>query len=126
MNEDRLAKLLLEDRQARVRRQRYIAPICFAWGRSYQPLPLSGDDSTRFCGRTCREAYDAGYMPKPELDPFSVKWADGVTVNRRTDRIPNDELIRPRRPCLRCGGNMPVWIRGKRVSASRKFCPGCT
>jgi hypothetical protein len=137
-----LAKLFLEDRQARVGRQRYVAPICVACGRSYHPPAPGGDNSIRFCGRTCREAYDGGFTPEPPFDPFSVKrWkvivgnpgalnAAGYPIDdrrkARTDCIPNEELIRPRRPCLRCGGNMPVWIRGKRVSKTRKFCPGCT
>jgi len=137
---DPLARQILEDRQTRG--FKYIAPTCFACGRSYQPPVPSGDDSTRFCSATCREAFDGGFTPEPPFDPFGVRrWrviagnpkaidATGYPVDDRrkprTDGIPNDELIRPRRPCLRCGGKMPVWIKGKRVSASRKFCPGCT
>lgn len=123
MSEDRLAKLLLEDRQARAERFKYIAPNCFACGRSYYPSVLVGDASTRFCGRTCREAYDAGYMPKPDLDPFSVKWADGVTVKRREEE---EDLIRPRKLCVKCGARLPVWGKSRKVPSNRKYCQGCS
>jgi hypothetical protein len=39
-------------------------PLTFrppACGRGYMAMPLSGDDSTRFCSTRCREAYDAGF-----------------------------------------------------------------
>ncbi len=42
------------------------APECFACGRGYVPKPSGGDDSTRFCGNRCCEAYDAGF---PAYDP---------------------------------------------------------
>ena len=35
------------------------------------------------------------------------------------------ELIRPRRPCQRCGSSLPVWVKGKAVRKSVKYCEGC-
>jgi hypothetical protein len=73
-----LAKQLLEDRQSRADRPRYVATTCFACGRPYQPKSASGDDSTRFCSANCRQAFDNGFPPYSEhskLDPFAVtRW----------------------------------------------------
>ena len=106
----------------------------------------SGDDSGRFCHQRCREWFDAGNPPYAPVNVSSVPIRDwkvvagppGVNLGasnygpildrkrplRRGQTEPG-ELIRPRRPCQRCGSSLPVWVKGKAVRKSVKYCEGC-
>jgi hypothetical protein len=68
---DRLAERFLEDRARRAGRPQPRISGCFLCGRSYSTQPSEGDDSIRFCGAKCREAYDAGAMPERDVNPFA-------------------------------------------------------
>jgi hypothetical protein len=75
MDAEKLAAQIEADRQERAVRPDYEAPTCFACGRLSHPKPPSGDDSTRFCSTTCREAFGAGFPPYSKhgkFDPFKV------------------------------------------------------
>ena len=109
---------------------------CFVCGRSYYPVSSKGDDSTRFCCRVCRQAYDRGYQPNPQADVFAVHIRDwkilagppGVQIGasyyvpildkprkkRSAKRLENDELIRPRTLCVKCGAKTEFGSTEKR------------
>ena len=119
---------------------------CFACGRSFLYEGPHGDDSGRFCHQRCREWFDAGNPPYAPVNVSSVPIRDwkvvagppGVNLGasyygpildrkrplRRGQTEPT-ELIRPRRPCQRCGSPLPVWVKGKAVRKSVKYCEGC-
>jgi hypothetical protein len=119
---------------------------CFACGRAFLYKGPSGDDSGRFCHQRCREWFDAGNPPYAPVNVSSVPIRDwkvvagppGVNLGasyygpildrkrplRRGQTEPG-ELIRPRRPCQRCGSSLPVWVKGKAVRKSVKYCEGC-
>jgi hypothetical protein len=65
----------------------------------------------------------------PDVEIGSGYYADildrGLKRAKRIGKLSNDELIRPRRLCKRCGNPLPVWIKGKKVPATRKYCAGC-
>jgi hypothetical protein len=67
MKKENLARAILADRN----RPQTVTSVmgCFACGRSYAPKPPSGDDSTRFCSDTCRNAYDNGF---PAYEPLNI------------------------------------------------------
>jgi hypothetical protein len=129
------------------------APECFACGRSFMPLPSTGDDNVHaFCSARCRQAYDAGFPAhnSGKVDVFAVPlsaWRvvagpPGVeigsqyyapiieAVERQRKRLARrnggKDLIRPRKLCQRCGAKLPVWINGKQVRSDRKFCIACS
>jgi hypothetical protein len=100
----------------------------------------------RFCSARCREWFDAGnpaYDPQavvrinavpsrdwranagpPGLEVGSAYYV-GILARAKAPvigKLANDELIRPRRLCERCGHPVPVWIKGRKVSERRKRC----
>jgi predicted nucleic acid-binding Zn ribbon protein len=117
------------------------APTCFVCGRPYS----KGDG--RFCASKCREAFDRGATPYevprdlmlvPMRDWKIVAGPPGVEIGasyyaplldrkrpKQAGKLAADELIRPRRPCVKCGTPLPVWLKGKRVPITRKFCEMC-
>jgi hypothetical protein len=147
-----LAALILADREVRTARPKYEAMECLSCGRGLNYKGPSGDDSGRFCHARCREWYDAGnptYEPSklvvervnqvPLRDWRVVAGPPGLGVGpayyvgilARTrapviGKLTNDELIRPRRLCERCGHPVPVWIKGRKVSERRKYCLKCS
>jgi predicted nucleic acid-binding Zn ribbon protein len=133
-----LAKSLLEDRRARAERtsvEKY--PTCLVCGRTYAR-------PGRFCSDTCIRAFDDGAWPyRPPIDVFSVAPLDWKIVagppgaaigsayyakpeRKGPARIPNSELVRPRRQCAKCGQNLPVWVNGKKARKNQKFCQTCS
>jgi hypothetical protein len=163
---DRVAQLtekLLADRTERVRRERErkttatlrtgTTSECFLCGRGFTYRGSHENDSGRFCGSKCREAYDAEKRAPQYGDPCDVplpSWivvagppnvavgsryyeqldqdlkAQRRRVEQRLGKIPDEELTRPRRTCAKCGGRIPVWIKGKKVSERRKLCLTCS
>jgi hypothetical protein len=149
----KLAALIEEDRQKRAARPKHEAPTCFSCGREFTHKGPQGDDSGRFCSSRCREWFDAGNPASespavtvervnrvplrawkvtagpPGLEVGSGYYADildrGLKRAKRIGKLSNDELIRPRRLCGRCGNPLPVWVKGKKVPATRKYCAGC-
>jgi hypothetical protein len=147
----KLAALIEEDRQQRAARPKYEAMECFSCGRGLNYKGPRGHDSGRLCSSRCREWYDAGnpaYEPPavtverinrvllrawkviagPPGQVGSAYYADLLDRPKKAKRIgklSNDELIRPRRLCEWCGNPLPVWIKGKKVPATRKYCAGC-
>ena len=149
----KLAALIEEDRQKHAARPKYEAPKCFSCGREFTHKGPQGDDSGRFCSSQCREAFDAGNRASeppavmvervnrvplrawkitagpPGIEVGSKYYADildrGLKRPKRIGKLSNDELIRPRRLCERCGNPLPVWLKGKKVPATRKYCAGC-
>jgi hypothetical protein len=105
-----------------------------------------GDDGGRFCHQRCREWFDAGnpahcagqrnvrsdprledHCPAPGVKLGASYY--GAILDRkrplRRGQTEPTELIRPRRPCQRCGSPLPVWINGKALRNSVKYCEGC-
>ena len=118
---------------------------CFSCGRSIIYKGPQGDDSGRFCHQRCREWFDAGNPPYAPVNVSSVPIRDWKVIcrpargeigvvyygpilepeARRRGQTKPAELIRPRRPCQRCGSSLPVWVKGKAVRKSVKYCEGC-
>jgi hypothetical protein len=145
-----IEKELLAERAERAARPETKTPTCISCGRGFTYRGPQGDDSGRFCHARCREWFDAG-NPAHELAAEErvnrvplrawkiVAGPPGVAIGaayyppildrakkvKRIGKLANDELIRPRRLCERCGEPLPVWVKGKKVSASRKYCAGC-
>jgi hypothetical protein len=119
MSIETLQKAILGDRERRVAQPHHVAAGCFACGRPYQPPPLTGDNSTRFCSDHCRIAYDNGLPAyEPPTSVFSIPTRDWKVIGtdasyytplldrqrpKHASKPPADELIRPRRPCQCCG-----------------------
>jgi hypothetical protein len=77
---------------------KYVAAKCFGCGHGHVPKPLG-------------EQYYASII---------------ATSDRKRARVAGKgELIRPRRLCERCSKPLPVWLKGKRVPTSRKYCAAC-
>jgi hypothetical protein len=117
--------------------------------------PRDDDDNVRFCSKNCQEVYDNGMPraeanpgPHPELlrDELLyglrgwkvVAGTPGVEVGllyyaeiiercdrKRAAKAAGEDLIRPRHLCERCGAKLPVWIKGKKVPVTRRFCAAC-
>jgi hypothetical protein len=125
----KLAKAILADRHTGRESTSRAGFVCC---RSYHPVASKG---TRFCCRVCRQAYDRGYQPNPQADVFEVPIRDWKILagppatnrashyapildkprkKRSAKKLKNDELIRPRKLCVKCGAKLPVWINGKR------------
>jgi hypothetical protein len=147
---ERYAAQIEADRQAHIARPKHEAPTCFSCGRGFAYKGPQGDESGRFCSTRCREWYDAGksaYDP-PEVTVARItrvplrEWKviagrlkigsayyadilDRPKKAKRIGRLSNDELIRPRRLCERCGSPLPVWLKGQQVPVTRKYCAGC-
>lgn len=119
-----LAKAILADREREIAPNKALP--CFACGRSFTYKKPKDDESGRFCCVPCRKAYDAGYQPKPPVDVFAVKWPSQIGQKKIGQKIGQTELIRPRRKCVTCGGNIPVWLKGRKVSERRKKCLKCS
>jgi hypothetical protein len=136
-----LTQRLLEDRKSHLAERTPSSIDCFGCGRSFTYRGPKGDDSGRFCGATCRNAYDNGFR-RQHVDVFSISPLDWkvrtgpleVEVgaqyyaprnSRKSERLANDDLIRPRRQCVKCGQNLPVWIKGKKARKNQKFCQTC-
>jgi hypothetical protein len=115
----------------------------FACGRSFTYRGPQGDDSGRFCSSVCQKAHDSGFQQEPPLDVFAVKaWKiiagpPGAEIGasyepisrkrkKRSAKPGNDELIRPRRLCVKCGAKLPVWVNGKKARKTQKYCLGCS
>ena len=117
---------------------------CFSCGRSFIYKEPRGDDSGRFCHSRCREWFDAGNPPYAPASVTAVPIGDWKVVAgppglelgasyyspildrpRRRGQAEPTELICPRPPCQRCGSLLPVWINGKALRKSVKYCEGC-
>ena len=150
-----LANLIMQNTLAD-KPQREDAPECFACGRPYTYRGPNGDDSGRFCSARCREAYDAGFpqyappkiaysLPRGRhgfligcahcrkqfdskgLRCCSVECERAYRNKQELDaELANDPFRVVKRKCAACGGDIPNWRNGKRVSKATKFCsPRC-
>ena len=113
---------------------------CISCGQRFVYKFPEGDNSGRFCSVRCQEYYDAGGQPPQEIEDHGIRnWkviAGPLTGDPYTDIIAasdrkrsaaagQDELIRPKRFCARCGGRIPVWKDGREVQSRRRFCFIC-
>jgi hypothetical protein len=145
----RLARALLRDRDNK-QQPSSSSSSCFVCGRSYS----HGDG--RFCSTRCRSAFDAGMPAyEPLAITYSLpKGRDGFLIDcahcrRKFDspgwkccstdcsrelrcklaleaELAGDPFRAVKRKCLDCGGNIPNWRKGRRVSKATKFCsPRC-
>jgi hypothetical protein len=147
MKAETVARAILSDRDKLAAKPQREIFRCFTCERPY----TKGDG--RFCSANCRNALDAGLPPgefnpglHPELLPNLyglegwrvVGGPPGIEVGplyyadiieacdwKREAKAEGEDLIRPRRRCKGCGAKLPVWIKGRKVPSSRKFCDGC-
>jgi hypothetical protein len=139
-----LTATLLRDRSRQ--RPETTFPECFACGRSYS----RGDG--RFCGSKCRAGYDAGGPRHEPSRPtfnlpigktgFLIECASCQTQfdsrglrccsvecerrHREREQLEAELADNPfraiKRKCQECGGPIPNWRNGRRVSSATRFC----
>jgi hypothetical protein len=146
----RLARALLRDRERATAINSTAS--CFLCDRSYTYRGPSGDDSGRFCGRLCRQAYDAGSRPQSSPQLYSLRAGPvGFFIScpgcrqefeskglrhcgpececNARERADNLAVLAEvgmdapkKRSCEICGANLPRWRNGRAVSKATRFC----
>ena len=134
----------IEDILDRNARPTHHSPTCLGCGRSYK-----GRDD-RFCSPTCRAGFDLGlpaYAPADLERCYGLPkgphgfWIQCAHCRRRFDsrglrccsaecdrdlrlkqELADDPFRVIKRKCECCGGPIPNWRKGRRVSTATKFC----